>query len=258
MDLKNSDNKTADKFEFLQKNHAWIVTIMTLITVALSYVLKFAEYIVSSYYFSYFGLNITLYKYNDLGFTYYIVFSIILQLVYFSIIYCFKQVKDDFKNFKNKWSKIIGNLVFIVISNFILLLYLGVTIKNLISYLLIIFILEIIIVFLDWLLNKLFPLKDGNQNNTIVDFIKKIPVIIILLTIILGTITYYKLINVKIYQIIDNNKAVIYSNNDYFLVLDCKIDEENNKLILYKGKQTKISNTDIHTEKFEFKEVKLR
>lgn len=66
----------------------------------------------------------------------------------------------------------------------------------------------------------------------------------------------FSLTGVKNYRIINNNKVIVYSNSDYYLTLDCEI--EDNKLIMYKGKQNKISTEDVYSELIEFDEVIIK
>ncbi len=60
----------------------------------------------------------------------------------------------------------------------------------------------------------------------------------------------------KEYRIINNDKVIVYTTNDYYLILDCEI--RNNELIIYKGKQTKINNENVISKLISFDEIKLK
>lgn len=59
----------------------------------------------------------------------------------------------------------------------------------------------------------------------------------------------------KTYRIIDNNKVIVYTTENYYLTLNCEI--ENNVLVIYQGSQTKIDNKDIESKLIKFKDIKM-
>ena len=71
-----------------------------------------------------------------------------------------------------------------------------------------------------------------------------------------GIRTQILLDNKRNYRIINGDKVIVYSNNDYYLILDCK--KENNNLVIYKGKQEKISNTKVYSVYIEFDTVEIK
>ena len=64
---------------FLQDNYGWIVAIITGLTVAISFILRFIKYMYSSFYFSYYGLSYELFNSNELGFLYNFGFLMFLK-----------------------------------------------------------------------------------------------------------------------------------------------------------------------------------
>ena len=60
----------------------------------------------------------------------------------------------------------------------------------------------------------------------------------------------------KSYRIINDDKVIVYITNDYYLTLDCEI--KDNKITIYKGRQTKINNENVVSELINFDEVKLK
>lgn len=60
----------------------------------------------------------------------------------------------------------------------------------------------------------------------------------------------------KQYRIIDENKVVVYSTNDYFITLNCEI--SNNELVIYKGSQEKMENNNIKSQLTKFDKVEVK
>ena len=101
--------------------------------------------------------------------------------------------------------------------------------------------------------------KEKDKEYTLIDlfnYLKTFPFYLILLVFIFLLNYGYKIINNKSYRIIDNDRVIVYTTNDYYLVLDCEIID--NKLIIYKGKQTKISNENIASKIIKFDEIELK
>jgi len=102
----------------IRDNCAWIIAGLTFLGVIVSNVLKFIEFITSQTYFSYFGIDQNLYNYSDKKFIYELCLSIIFILAFFSVFYCFKQLKENIKKKELfKWENLI-NILLILISNF--------------------------------------------------------------------------------------------------------------------------------------------
>lgn len=101
---------------FLQDNYGWIVAIITGLTVAISFILRFIKYMYSSFYFSYYGLSYELFNSNELGFLYNFGFSILILLCFVSLMYCYIQL-FNVKKMKVKVKTILFNIFLIIISN---------------------------------------------------------------------------------------------------------------------------------------------
>lgn len=90
-------------------------------------------------------------------------------------------------------------------------------------------------------------------------------VIVVIIALFLG----FKIIGMieswvkKDYRIIETNQpnecsVVLYSTKDYFVVSECKMDEEKNKLTVYKDKVKKIDNKGVITNKRIFSEIEKK
>ena len=241
-------------FEFLQKNYAWMVAAITGISVVISFILRFIKYIYSSYYFSYYGLSYELFNSNELGFLYNFGFSILILLCYASLMYCYVQL---FSIKKIKIKTIFFNIFLILISN-IFVVY-SVNVKYSICQ----FIINVIVLIaLEAFITKIFLRtneKEKSKENNISDLLNTLKIIpfYLLLLIFYFLIGYSSNIKMnKSYRIINNDKVIVYTTNDYYLVLDCEIND--NKLTIYKGKQTKVSNENVVSKLIDFDEVKLK
>lgn len=241
-------------FKFMQKNYGWIVAVITGISVATSFILRFIKYMYSIYYFSYYGLSYELFNSNELGFLYNFGFSILVLLCFGSLMYCYIQL---FNIKKMKLKTTLCNIFLILISNIIIVVSTNVkySIWQYILNVIGLIIVEIIASIVFFKMDK----KEGNktyEENNLPNVLKIIPFYLILL--IFSFLTSYGL-NIamnKSYRIIDNDKVIAYATNDYYLTLDCEI--KDNKLTIYKGKQAKINNENIVSELINFDEVNLK
>lgn len=241
-------------FKFMQKNYGWIVAVITGISVATSFILRFIKYMYSIYYFSYYGLSYELFNSNELGFLYNFGFSILVLLCFGSLMYCYIQL---FNIKKMKLKTILCNIFLILISNIIIVASTNVkySIWQYILNVIGLIIVEIIASIVFFKMDKKERNKTYEANN-LPNVLKIIPFYLMLL--IFSFLTSYGL-NIamnKSYRIIDNDKVIAYTTNDYYLVLDCEI--KDNKLTIYKGKQAKINNENIVSELINFDEVNLK
>lgn len=242
------------RLKFLQDNYGWIAAGFTGGTVIVSFILRFIKYIYSNYYFYYYGLSYELFNSNDLNFLYNFGFSVLVLLCFASLVYCHIQL-SNFKNLERKVA--ISNKILILISN--LFIACSINYKNSIIGLIVNFGILIIIekitakVFL-----KTYKEEENQEENIsyLSNNLKILPFYLFLLILIFLTSYSFQIKMNKSYRIINDNKAIVYSTNDYYLVLDCEI--KDNKLVIYKGKQTKISNENIKSDLIEFEHVELK
>ncbi len=101
--------------------------------------------------------------------------------------------------------------------------------------------------------------KKSKQEDTIksiINYIKVIPFYLFLI-ILLFSYVYIKSLNkINTYRIINDDKVIVYTTSNYYVILDCDI--KNDELIIYKGSQMKINNENIETKLMDFNKVKLR
>ena len=83
--------------KIIRENYGWVIAVLTFLGVIVSNILKFIEFITGQVYFSYFGIDHNLYNYADKNFVYELCVSIIFILAFFSVFYCFKQIKENIK-----------------------------------------------------------------------------------------------------------------------------------------------------------------
>lgn len=243
-------------FEFLQKNYAWMVAAITGISVATSFILRFIKYIYSSFYFSYYGISYELFNSDELGFLYNFGFSILILLCFGSLMYCYIQLFNA-KKMRVKSKTILFNIFLIIISNTIVVYSTNVkySLWQFVLNVILLIATEVIVSIIFWKMDK----KEKIKKNDVNDFKNSLKILPFYLFLLIFTFLFSyssEIILNKSYRIINGDKVIVYTTNDYYLTLDCEI--KNDKLIIYKGKQTKINNENIVSELFNFEEVKLK
>lgn len=243
-------------FKFMQKNYGWIVAVITGISVATSFILRFIKYMYSSFYFSYYGLSYELFNSNELGFLYNFGFSILILLCFVSLMYCYIQL-FNVKKMKVKVKTILFNIILIIISNIIVVYSTNIkySIWQFILNVVFLIIFEIIIVIIFSRTNDKEKSKK-NDTNDLLNSLKILPFYLIILIFSFLLSYGFQIVMNKSYRIINDDKVIVYTTNDYYLTLDCEI--KDNKITIYKGKQTKISNENVVSELINFDEVKLK
>lgn len=254
-DIKENQKKTSIT-KVIQNNYAWIIAGLTFFGVIVSNILKFIEFITSQTYFSYFGIDHNLYNYSDKNFIYELCLSIIFILAFFSVFYCFKQLKENIRKKELfKWENLI-NILLILISNF----YIVINTPGQLNIISIIISVAILII-LEFIMSLIFFKKEKESTQEqlkrdLINYIKVLPFIIIFLIIMHSTRIYLNLTYKKQYQIINDKRVVVYSTNNYYITLDCDIN--NNELVIYKGSQEKIENNNVKSKLTKFNKVEIK
>lgn len=243
-------------FKFMQKNYGWIVAVITGISVATSFILRFVKYIYSNFYFSYYGISYELFNSDELDLLYSFGFSILFLLCFASLIYCYIQI-FNVKKMKVKLKTILCNIFLILISNIIIVASTNVKysiwqyILNVIGLIIVEIVASVVFLKMDK--------KEKNKENNLYDFKNSLKILPFYLFLLIFTflLSYSsEIILNKSYRIINSDKVIVYTTSDYYLTLDCEIKDD--KLIIYKGKQAKISNENIVSELINFDEVNLK
>lgn len=232
-----------------------IIGILTFWGIICFNILKFTEYIKVQFYFNYYGLDDNLYKYSDQSFIYSLCLSVIFLFAILSLFFCIKQILDNLKD-KSIFSKqSFKNIGLIIVSNiYIAYCY---SLDKSIGNIIVTFFVSIIIEFLFsyFIFKKIKDEKNG-KDKSFIDYLKLLPFYIILLIITIGISDTLNLNLRKDYRIINDNKVIVYSNNDYYLTLDCEVKKD--KLIIYKGKQNKTNTDNVRSELINFDKVEIK
>lgn len=239
--------------KIIRENYAWIIAILTLGTVIVSNILKFIEYLTSLTYFQYYGLDHNLYNYYDKNFIYSICLSVVFLIAFGFLLYCMKEIKDDFK--KNLTLK---NISIIVLANLYLTIVYCSNLSN--TYKLINFVAFILLEYISSIFifkkNDDQKVNEKNRKKFIIDYFKSLVFLIILLILCNSTRLYINLQSLTNYRIINDNKVIVYSTNNYYITLDCEIND--NQLTIYKGSQEKIENNNIKSQLTKFNKVEIK
>ena len=241
-------------FEFLQKNYGWIVAGITGVTIVTSFILRFMKYMYSTFYFSYYGLSYGLFNGDELNILYNFAFSILTLFCFGALMFCYIQLFNC-ENIKFR-TKLFDSFL-IIISNIIMIVSTN-SKYSIFQFSLNVFLLIVMEIFMVKIFIRAVN-KEKNRKNDKNDFVNTLKII----PFYLFLIVFFSLINYgfeikmnKEYRIINNDKVIVYTTNDYYLTLDCEI--KNNELIIYKGKQTKINNENVLSELINFDEIKLK
>lgn len=255
MKKTNKDELLIEKpIEVINKYYKLFIACGSALCIVILYILRFFEYITASYYFSYYGLNIGLYRFNDQGFIYSLCLSIICLVAFLSILFSTNSLAKKFKEKVNR--KIISELLTIIFYNIIISV---VYFKFVDWFSFIIFNIALFII--EFIYSYFFFKKDEITDNDeakakIKNYFKALPFLIILLLLLYGGRTYSQLKLIRNYNIIGNDKVVVYSNNDYYITLDCNI--KGNNLTIYKGRQEKVDNKNVYTVSKTFEKVEIK
>lgn len=238
---------------FLQKNYGWIVAILTGFTVITSFILRFIKYLYSTFYFNYFGLTYSLFDSSELNFLYNYGFSILLLLCFSSLSYCFIQLLS-IRKWNIKIGTVISNILLIVFCNtiFVIAANTNFLFYQIILDVLILIAIEFISIFV---FSKISKKKDSKETTKldVLNCLKILPFYLVLLVIVFITSYGYGVLSNKSYRIVNNDKVIVYTTTNYYLLLDAEI--TGNDLIIYRGTQSKIDNENIESKLVEFDSV---
>ncbi len=252
-----NNKEEKNKIEFIQKNSGWIIAAITGVGIIFSSIFGFIEYITASAYFSFYGLDINLYNYGDKGFIYSLILSLIFMLALYSIIYCIKQIKNSINKFKSNWKIILEDFFIIILSNLYISFSLSFKLDKQSFTINFIFILLCEIVSCFIITNQTKKINDDfDMKFEIINYFKRLPFLIIIFLILIILRTNLNLYCNKEYRIIEGNKVIAYSSENYYLVLNCEI--KDNNITIFKGTQTKINNLNVESKIYKFKTKELK
>lgn len=264
--LKKSDIKSI--VSLLRKHYGWIYGGITLIIAFISIIFRFSRYINLRKFFNFYGLNFDFVNNKESSILLDAGFSFMMSVFLVSLLLCMYMFL--FKPKKKKNWDVLKYIIGIVIFDLVLLecfndsiiinRYDFSIIWNIISH----YVPSVIavtvgagFVFLVFYLFHVFPTKVSDKVFRVIDSL-------IFISFGVGVVFLYynysynmELSSNKVYTLVDDNTVIIYSNEDYYLTLDCAIKEEDNKryLLIYRYTQNKISTNDTKTVKKTFDDV---
>lgn len=244
--------------KIIKQNYAWVIAVVTAIGVLSINIFKFCEFIMAFFYFNFYGLSLGLYKYTDQSILYILFICIFVGILFYRVLYSIHLLRKNFKMSIAFFRAYDLELIEIAIFNFLISGIYGIQygFLSFILFFVIFVILEFIGSFILFRNKDFSKLKEVKLKYLILAILRILPGVICYMILSVALVLTLSLTGVKNYRVIDNNKAIVYSNNDYYLTLDCKI--EGDKLIMYKGKQNKISTEDVYSELIEFDEVIIK
>lgn len=236
--------------ELLKEHHTWVYPILGSLFIIASIVIKVIESLcyktISNYYgvdFSLVVSNENIFYYGALG----ILLTIIISVTLVNIIY---RVENKKVQISSLCLSIIGNLIILYLLNnkfnfLFLFVGIGLSIFEYVFYF-------VLISFDPFIAKKTVNLEKDMKFELI--FIAII-IAILCFGISAVNLTKYSLTNNHEYRFITDSQVIVYSNQDYYITLNCKIEED--RLLIYKGSQLKVSNQDINTYIQDFSDVQI-
>lgn len=246
--MKSIDKKI---FKIIRDNYGWVIAILTFSGVIVSFLVRWSNYLFSKIKFDYYGLDYGLYTQEDTTILYDFSLSLLITLCFYSVCYSIYKIKKDFKSKEKDKKKIFWNVVIVFIFNLCLTFafeHFSGIISKIIAFIFI-FIFEIIATnFFHVMLTKEVKLK----SYSFWDNVKNVPFFIIGLFMLYLFNYYCSLSSNNGFRVINDNKVIVYTTKDYYLVLDYKIDKD--KMFIYKNTQNKIDNLNVNSKFIKVKE----
>lgn len=260
--MENEKNKEQKKeglsLKLIKQNYAWVIAVVTAIGVLSINIFKFLEFIMALFYFNFYDLDLGLYKYTDQSIIYMLFIGIFVLILFYSVLHSMDLLRKNFKMSRAFFKAYEFELTEIAIFNFLIAGIYGIKygFLSFILFFVIFVILEFIGSFILFRNKNFSKLKGVKLKYLFLAILRILPGAICYVILSVAFVLTFSLTGVKNYRIINNNKVIVYSNSDYYLTLDCEI--EDNKLIMYKGKQNKISTEDVYSELIKFDEVIIK
>ncbi len=251
--------------KLLKENIGWITATVAAFVAVSAFLLNICSYIKYSSLSSYYGTSIEFFTYD---YWYYVYTIVLLTLIILAVLAWFFSFNDLFGSLFLKKSKkyIISNAV-IIISSYVMLFLILKLIFGIIQSLILTTLIQLFSYAIVNFIYKKFSDIDKTSNdadyNPYIEakhYFKKIPfyfIMIIILTVVINMSEYvaekeYKIVNTEN----DSCQAIVYTTKDYYLTLDCEIEDK--KLTLYKGTETKIATDNVKTKQITFDNVHIK
>lgn len=246
--MKSIDKKI---FKIIRENYVWVIAILTSSGVVVSFLVKWSNYLFSKIKFDYYGLDYGLYIQEDTTILYDFSLSLLIALCFYSVCYSIYRIKKEFKSKEKDKKNIFWNIGIVFVFN----LCLTCVFENFSGIIFKIFAF-IVILFFEIIATNIFHgmlTKEVKfKSYSFWDNVKNVPFFIIGLIILYLFNYYISLRSNNGFRVINDNKVIVYTTKDYYLVLDYKIDK--NKMFIYKNTQNKIDNLNVKSKYIKVKE----
>lgn len=260
--MKEKDEQLVSKvslvLKFIRAKWKSLLTILGSIVPFTFCIFRFLEYLYCKVKFDFYGIDEALYHFDTQSFILNFLYSIGFTILCIIIAWLYNIIKDinvsrqnHIEKLKNKGKYYIA--IFLV--NFLF----SVVVAKTFNFMVLIYIF--IFCFLEWLFWKvLFSEINENEeqcfSNLLADFLDIFIIAIGVFAFFfwLFSNTYYS--SIREYRIINNNKAIVYTTEAYYITVDCTV--EDNNLIIYKGTQTKINSNNVHSKLKKFNNVQIK
>lgn len=240
-----------------QDNCVWVTALVTGIGIVMRTIIGLIEYLSAYMSFNYFGLDIRFYRFYDHSFLYNFGMTMITMIVLGTTFYWIWKLRENLKNKRFLCSSNLLSSFMFFVSNLYLVLTL-ISTFSILSFVINFFLLVMLelygtsIIFRN---TEESSVEDQYSKEQIINFLVSIPLIFIIEIFIQLIPDWFRIIDRKDYRMVNDDTVIVYSSNDYYLTLDCEVNDET--LIIYKGTQEKINTTNVPTrlEKFDMVQI---
>lgn len=252
--------------KLLKENIGWFSATVTAVVASGAFFIQINSYLIYSFLSLNYGLSKEFFSYNYLsGLSQVLILGFIISLImvwYFSCKHLFKNVL--FSKNKKFWK---SDVVVIFAFSIILFGLFYIFKVNVLFSIIFSIVVQIVLYFIIKLFFFLLRESENNEpddlNATFIEFkhgMKIMPIIMLFTIIITGVSSLSQYASQKNYKIVLNKEnscqAIIYTTKDYYLTLDCAINDKN--LTLYRGTETKIATDNVKTKQITFDNVHIK
>ncbi len=244
-------SKENNFIKIMREDYKWILPIVAAIPVCLTAILKFIEYIHAISYTNYYGIDIEFYNFYSKSFMYSLLLSIIYMIPILLSLYAIWEMKNIKKIKKgDKLETFFFDLILTLIVN---------SVASLVSMNNFDWITFIVLILVSYFIEYVCVLiieHEEDEHGDWKKYIFQLTGAIFILVVILSFKTFGEEMLRRSYRMTSDDRVVIYVDTEYYLTMNCEI-SDGNKLIIYKGTQTKIDSLDVMTKLRRFDSVEV-
>lgn len=261
-------DEVRDTISYFKQNPSALTAFGAIVIAFLGGTLRLNDYLNYTFLSSYYGISLEYYNYNEISAVFLLLICTLFICLFAAIIYSYRHFVTCLKRGNSK-KGLPGDIVILFAFNLIVYLFLLSLYKNAIHSALVLIFLYIPILLFITIKKKIMKLirkKTSTEESyveAVMDFklyLRNLPILFLLTLVLTHYLNFLSYQLKKDYLLVDSSgescAVAIYSTQDYFVTLECEIQDDN--LTIYKGSQNKISNDNVKTQKITFDRVNIK